>query len=702
MSVVVLAEKPSVARDIARCSRRLRAGRGVSAGQGLRGDLGHRSPRPARRAPRDPTRVEALGGRGPAAAAARRGRSSSSRRDEEAVRGRRAPAQRPARRPGSCARRTRGARVSSSSATSTRPPRCREARSSDSGSRRSRRTRSARASPALKPAAELDPLADAARGRARADWLVGMNLSRAATLAHGELFSVGRVQTPTLALLVDAREEHPGLRSRGLPRGRGARFAPETGTGSEYRGTWFRGDKPHAPKPDASRPTAGEAKAIVERVALRPGRGGVGLVRDAADAAAPALRPHRAPAARQPPLRPLGASDAGRRAGALRDAQAPDLSPHRQPSPLHRCGRQPRRRRGRRAPVPIAQLLAPGTGSAAARAALRRRRQGHRPPRHHPDRRARSSREEPLAGRAEGLRPRLPATPHGLARRPRLRRHERRDDGRRASDARDRFAEQRHGGQAGGRGRRSSPRSTQATKGKGRGRGAQDLPPGLAARPRPRALSMSRPSGRRPARPTVHRRDAPHGHGDRGRDTRRPRALRGDEGAWPRNAGHAGRNHRDAAAPQVHRAAGQGPRGHGQRHSPHRRRSPAGEERGPHRGVGSRARTHSSQGGPPARLHEAHRGVRLGSRGQDSRGRGRRASAFGLDDRGRGKHGGREWRHNAGRGQRRSLRPNARERGWGAPSAGPGAGRTPDRGELDRDLEGDAPRISRPPATEVP
>ncbi|MCM2258720.1 MAG: DNA topoisomerase, partial [Vicinamibacteria bacterium] len=55
----------------------------------------------------------------------------------------------------------------------------------------------------LRPGSELDPLADAARGRSRADWLVGMNLSRATTLAHDETLHVGRVQTPTLALLVE-------------------------------------------------------------------------------------------------------------------------------------------------------------------------------------------------------------------------------------------------------------------------------------------------------------------------------------------------------------------------------------------------------------------------------------------------------------------------------------------------------------------
>lgn len=43
---------------------------------------------------------------------------------------------------------------------------------------------------------------DAARGRSRADWLLGMNLSRAYTLTgDGSLIAVGRVQTPTLAMV---------------------------------------------------------------------------------------------------------------------------------------------------------------------------------------------------------------------------------------------------------------------------------------------------------------------------------------------------------------------------------------------------------------------------------------------------------------------------------------------------------------------
>ena len=55
----------------------------------------------------------------------------------------------------------------------------------------------------LFPAQTFDPLAQAARVRAQADWLVGMNLTRAYTVQHGTLCSVGRVQTPTLALVVN-------------------------------------------------------------------------------------------------------------------------------------------------------------------------------------------------------------------------------------------------------------------------------------------------------------------------------------------------------------------------------------------------------------------------------------------------------------------------------------------------------------------
>ena len=113
----------------------------------------------------------------------------------------------------------------------------------------------------LKPAREYDRLADAARGRSRADWLVGMNFSRAFTLATDEKLSVGRVQTPTLAMLVERElairafvpEEYLEVV---------ATFEGETG---RYRGTWFDPAK----KEDGGKrlPKEGaEAAAIVARV----------------------------------------------------------------------------------------------------------------------------------------------------------------------------------------------------------------------------------------------------------------------------------------------------------------------------------------------------------------------------------------------------------------------------------------------------
>ena len=58
----------------------------------------------------------------------------------------------------------------------------------------------------LKPGAHYDRLADSARARSISDWLVGMNFSRGYSLTMDGNFSVGRVQTPTLAMLA-AREK---------------------------------------------------------------------------------------------------------------------------------------------------------------------------------------------------------------------------------------------------------------------------------------------------------------------------------------------------------------------------------------------------------------------------------------------------------------------------------------------------------------
>ncbi len=116
----------------------------------------------------------------------------------------------------------------------------------------------------LKSSHEFDGLGNAARGRSRADWLVGMNLSRAYSLAFDEELSVGRVQTPTLAMIVEREltirnfvpEEYREVVATFSPKG-AAKPTP-------YQGTWFR---PKDPFPQATRLPADtdEAKQIVAR-----------------------------------------------------------------------------------------------------------------------------------------------------------------------------------------------------------------------------------------------------------------------------------------------------------------------------------------------------------------------------------------------------------------------------------------------------
>lgn len=71
----------------------------------------------------------------------------------------------------------------------------------------------------LRPGREYDNLADAARSRSEADWLVGLNATRALTcrsrdVGPGALLSLGRVQTPTLAMIVGRDAEIEAFQSR--------------------------------------------------------------------------------------------------------------------------------------------------------------------------------------------------------------------------------------------------------------------------------------------------------------------------------------------------------------------------------------------------------------------------------------------------------------------------------------------------------
>ena len=83
----------------------------------------------------------------------------------------------------------------------------------------------------LKPDSEYEGLRKSAVCRSEADWLVGMNASRAFTLRYDVLLSVGRVQTPTLAILVKRRREIDNFKPE--------EYYTVTANFGDYTGLWF-------------------------------------------------------------------------------------------------------------------------------------------------------------------------------------------------------------------------------------------------------------------------------------------------------------------------------------------------------------------------------------------------------------------------------------------------------------------------------
>jgi DNA topoisomerase III len=92
----------------------------------------------------------------------------------------------------------------------------------------------------LRPGADLRGLADAAVCRSESDWLVGINGTRAMTAFNSKtggfhLTTVGRVQTPTLAILVEREEKIKKFKPRDYWEVEGV-FGAAAG---EYKGKWF-------------------------------------------------------------------------------------------------------------------------------------------------------------------------------------------------------------------------------------------------------------------------------------------------------------------------------------------------------------------------------------------------------------------------------------------------------------------------------
>ncbi|MFD2371105.1 DNA topoisomerase 3 [Brevibacillus sp. GCM10020057] len=110
----------------------------------------------------------------------------------------------------------------------------------------------------LKDAAAYENLTRAAKARSEADWLIGMNGSRAFTTKHNVLLSVGRVQTPVLALIYDRQKQIEAFTS--------VKYFDLEGHFSQgdvaYKGIW-QGDRITDPA---------KAEALARKVKGKPGR----------------------------------------------------------------------------------------------------------------------------------------------------------------------------------------------------------------------------------------------------------------------------------------------------------------------------------------------------------------------------------------------------------------------------------------------
>lgn len=66
----------------------------------------------------------------------------------------------------------------------------------------------------LRPGNQFDRLYESARCRAEADWMIGLNVTRALTVKFGAQLSAGRVQTPTLGMIMNRENEIVNFRSQ--------------------------------------------------------------------------------------------------------------------------------------------------------------------------------------------------------------------------------------------------------------------------------------------------------------------------------------------------------------------------------------------------------------------------------------------------------------------------------------------------------
>ena len=283
----------------------------------------------------------------------------------------------------------------------------------------------------LRPGADLASLEAAARSRSEADWIVGMNATRAATIRLRSSFdgavSLGRVQTPTLAILARREQEIRDFKPEPYWLV-DAVLDPVEDEPRTYEGRYHAGANPRIK-------TAYEAAAVVE--ACHGQAGEITKLEKSERKERPELLYDLTSLQRH----------ANRRYG---------FTARRTLAAAQRCTRSTRRSRIRartRAYLtgdmipeikPIAALV--GTRSPSTRSAAEyvlgldvaparsggQRRQGHRPPRDHPDARRAPPGRQDERRRPPHLRPGRAPVPGHLPSRRGVREHAGRDDGRRA------------------------------------------------------------------------------------------------------------------------------------------------------------------------------------------------------------------------------------------------------------------------------
>ncbi|MEK7299014.1 MAG: DNA topoisomerase 3 [Candidatus Margulisiibacteriota bacterium] len=113
----------------------------------------------------------------------------------------------------------------------------------------------------LKPGSDYQPLYDSALSRAEADWLVGINATRAYSIKFSRgrgVMSVGRVQTPVLKMIVERYREHIRFDSRTFYE----IFVDRAHTNGTFRAKWMGGEDDRLFDKDTATALADAIKAI--------------------------------------------------------------------------------------------------------------------------------------------------------------------------------------------------------------------------------------------------------------------------------------------------------------------------------------------------------------------------------------------------------------------------------------------------------